>query len=477
MVVVRSNPLKMLKTHKVIILKFLCGLICINTFIINNVYAKDAEFSPSLIVGVGYSDNIDLEATNVKSSAYTRVNPGFTYSKQGSRVKSQVDYNVNGLFYESESELDDAQHNLYANVDSELVKNSIFLDLNATISQQLLDNDRYTSPGGVAGSDNLTETYTYGFAPYWNKKWSNVATSQLKYNYNDVSYSDNDGDDSTANNVTLNVESGKQFTQFFWNFDYNHTDTSYETDVDTSFDGYKLRVGYYYSRKLSLTATTGYEDYSDSREDGGTGWRAGVIWSPSQRTNLEFEAGQRFFGSTYLLDFKHQHRRLTWHFKYDDSITDSRDQIINNNDSVQETPEGIVPPLTNFTAQYYLSRRLTGDVSYSLKNSTITLGLFSEWRYFNDTDQKDEDDSGANLNWNLNLGRRTSMNTRFSWDQLEDTLNNNTQDRSSFIWSLNRNISRSMTGELMVSYNNNEADIKTDEFTENAISFNIRKVF
>ncbi|MCP4075698.1 MAG: TIGR03016 family PEP-CTERM system-associated outer membrane protein [Gammaproteobacteria bacterium] len=449
----------------------------INLLFIDNLQAKDVDFSSFLTVGAGYSDNINLDSTNEISTAYINVNPGIALSKEGSRVKSQLSYNVKGLFYNDESQVNDAQHYLNANVASELVKKSIFVDLYASISQQLLDDSGYISPGGVAGSNDLTETYTYGFAPSWRKEWNNFATSLLKYNYNQVNYSGNNSDDSTANNITLNVENSKTNSEYFWNFDYAHTDTAYDKNEDTYSDAYKLRLGYHYSRKLSFTASSGYEDYAGDQYDGDTGWRAGFIWTPSQRTKLEYEAGQRFFGTTYFLDLNHRSRRLTWHLKYDDSVTDSRNQIINNNDDLQEAPDGVIPPLTDFTAQYYLNRRLTGDVTYRFKKSTITLGFFNEWRYFQGSDQKDEDDSGINLNWSQNMSRSISMNTSMSWGRLEDTQNNNAQDHSTFRWSINKSLSRAASADLMVSYNNNDSDIKLNGYTENSISFNFRKSF
>lgn len=445
--------------------------------------AKDIEMEASISVGAGYSDNIELEHTNERSSFYTNVTPGITFRKDGARVKTLLNYSASGTVYASESDLNDVQNRLFADAKSELLKNSIFLDLNATVSQQTLDNSLNSSPDGISGSSNLTETYTYAVAPYWKKEWKNYAESTLKYNYDEVNYSSNDfnSDDSKSDTITLNVESGMAFTRYFWGFDYEYQDVSYDRGGDTNSETYKVRLGYHYSRKLDFTLTTGYEDYEDrngSRNDGGTGWRAGVIWNPNERTNLEFELGHRFFGNSYLLDFTHRSRRLTWHFRYDDSITDSRDQVINNNNSQQENPDGTIVPLSNFTDQYYLNRRYTGDVTYSYKKSEFTLGMYNERRYFEDSDDVDEEDIGVNLSWNLNIGRRTNMITQYSWDQLkEEEVQNNTQDRNIISWSLNRQLSPTMSGVLRVSYSDNEADIEADEYTENAISLNVRKVF
>ncbi|MCW8930344.1 MAG: TIGR03016 family PEP-CTERM system-associated outer membrane protein [Gammaproteobacteria bacterium] len=452
-------------------------------FFVNTLsIAKDIEMAPSIRVGAGYSDNIELEHDNERSSFYTNITPGIIFKKDGARVKTLLDYSASGTMYTSESDLNDVQHRLFANAESELLKHSVFLDMNATISQQTLDNNLSSSPDGISGSSNLTQTYTYAFSPYWKKKWQSYAESTLRYNYDEVKYSGSDrsGDDNKSNSIALNVESGKAFTRYFWDFDYEYQDISYDRSGDTNSETYKVRLGYHYSRKLDLTMTTGYEDYDDrngNRNDGGTGWRIGAIWTPTQRTNLELEVGHRFFGNTYLLDFTHRSRRLSWHFRYDDSITDSRNEIINNNNSQQTNPNGTIVPLSNVTDQYYLNRRYVGDVSYSYKKSTITLGVFDERRYYQDSDEKDEEDIGADLSWNFNIGRRTNMITQYSWHQLEDARLNNTQDRNIVSWSLNRRLTPTMSGVLKLSYSDNDADIKRDEYTENAISLYINKNF
>ena len=465
-----------------------------------SVWAKEVDIEPSLSVGVGYSDNIRLEETNEKSSVYTRITPGIKFSREGARAKADVNYNITGLFYASESDLDNVQHRLYANANTELVKNSIFMDLDASISQQLLNSQYSASSDGVSGSQNLTQTYTYGVSPYWKKKWSNYAQSTLTYNYDEVIYdgsNNNGGNDSTRNHFSLNVDSGTKFSRYFWNFDYQYNDISYDqrqdvvdpgyngTTRDTTSEAYKVVLGYHYSRRLDFTYTTGYEDYDDGRDDGGTGWRAGIVWNPSTRTSLELEAGRRFFGKTLLMNFKHHSRKLIWDFKYNDSITDTRGQIVNNTRAQNTNPDGTVTPLSSsFSAQYYLSRRFTGDVTYKRKKSTFIVGFFDERRYYYDADKNDEEDIGINFNWGLRVGKRTSMNTRLLFSKLDNKtgINNgngqkNTQDRTELNWSLSHQLSPEISSNLTLSYRDNSADLKTNEYTEHAIFLNIVKQF
>lgn len=453
-------------------------LICICIF--TSIQAKDIEFEPSIRVGTGYSDNIDLEHTNERESAYGIVAPGIKFVKDGARVKSYVDYSVTGLLYASESDLNDIQHRLYANALSEIVEQSIFLDLNARVTQELLNNNRNASSDGISGSDNLTETYSYRIAPSWEKSWGNFVNSELKYNYNELHFKNSSRSDSVGQKTTLALDSGKAFNQYFWNFDYVYEDIDYDTRRDSNGEGYKILLGYHYSRKLDFTFTTGYEDYSDGRsdrDDSGNGWRVGADWNPSTRTHLNVELGHRFFGDTYLLDFTHRGRRLTWHFKYDDTITNTRTEIIENGEGAVTNPDGTVTPLSNFNSLYYLSRSYVGDVSYSIRKSIFTLGMYQDRRYYADSDRKDEEDIGVNLGWDLKIARRTNLNTGISLSKLDNKLSNNTQKRKTLIVSLSHQLTHDMFGDVRLSYRDNDADFERDEYTENAISVNLTKRF
>ncbi len=465
-----------------------------------SIWAKEVDIKPSISVGVGYSDNIRLEEKNEKSSAYTRITPGIKFKREGARVKADVNYSITGLFYASENDLNEVQHRLFANANSELVKNSIFMDLDASITQELLNNRYSASSDGVSGSQNLTQTYSYGVSPYWKKKWSNFAQSTLKYTYDEVIYdssTNRGGNDSTRNNFSLNIESGPKFRRYFWNFNYQYNDISYDqrqnivdpvytgTVRDTTSEAYKVVLGYHYSKQLDFTYTTGYEDYDDGRSDGGTGWRLGLNWNPTTKTSLIAEAGRRFFGKTLLMKFRHRSKKLIWNFNYNDSITDTRGQIVNNARAQSTNPGSITTPLSSsFSAQYYLSRRFTGDVSYKRKKSTFKVGIFDERRYYYDSDKNDEEDIGINFNWGLKVGKRTNMDTRFLFSKIENKtgVNNgngqkNTQDRTELIWSLSHRLSPEMTGSLSVSYRDNSADIKTYEYTEHTIFMNVVKRF
>ena len=451
--------------------------------------AEVDKINPTITVGMTYTDNVDLTSTNEESDLVLRVTPSLGdagISTQGSRLRTQLNYSVSGLSYESNSNSNDLNHNLAASANAEIIKNAIFLDAFANTRQVLLDQNTSSSSDGISGSNNLTNTYTYGLTASWKKNWERYATSDFSYSYDEVKLSG--GDDSTGNRFNFHFANGPKFNQYFWDLNYNYNETRYDSDSpDTTTKIAYITLGYHYSRLLDLRIRLGQEDY-DNTVDDGFGWTVGGNWHPSERTSLDASWGQRAFGRTAFLDFSHRTKRITWQVNYSDDVTNSRGQLIENSQSINDinaNPDdnqsaninGIDVPLATFDPNLRLTRRLTGSASAHYNKSSFTLSLYAERLYYGDADNKDNDNQGASLNWGFRIGGKTLMNTRLSWDSLEDLDVNNTQKRMGLSWSLNRTFSPTLTGNIGYTYTNNDADIKLTEYDENRVFVNISKSY
>ncbi|MCK5663472.1 MAG: TIGR03016 family PEP-CTERM system-associated outer membrane protein, partial [Thiotrichaceae bacterium] len=286
--------------------------------------AEVNKFNPSISVGMTYTDNVDLTHTNKDSDLVLRVTPGLGtgITTEGSRLRTQLNYSVSGLSYESNSSSNDFYHNLSSSATAEIVKNAIFLDGFANTRQVLLDQNTSASSDNISGSDNLTNTYTYGLTASWKKNWERYATSDISYGYDEVKLSG--GEDSTGNQINFHLANGPKFTQYFWDLNYNYNETRYDSDSpDTTTKIAYVTLGYHYSRLLDLRIRLGQEDYDDTVDDG-FGWTIGGNWHPSPRTSLDASWGERAFGRTAFLDFSHRRKRITWQLNYSDEITNSR---------------------------------------------------------------------------------------------------------------------------------------------------------
>ena len=474
---------------------------------------KNVPIEMSIITSLSYSDNIGLDHTNERDGFVLSVMPSVSFSKEGSRVKSNLDYSLTGLLYASDDSKQDneadqyfnssndnnqVQHRLNATMASEIIKNSIFLDLDAGISQELLDSNYYSD--GESGSQNLTETYTYGITPSWKKKWDIYATSELNYDYNEVIYGNSDNNsggnnrqDSNQHNIGFDFSSGLAFNLISWDFSYDYSETNYKGNNlsdninsngvnDSTSETVKAVFGYNYSRQLELTLTTGYEDYhsSNNTTPSDVGWALGFIWNPNPRNYLALDIGYRFFGTTYRLDYQHTGKRLNWNVSYNEDVTSQRNSMRNNIQTSTDNPDNIVPPIADDDYQeghLYLNRAGRSDLSYTYGKTTINWGVYHERHYYSDADNENENDYGTDLSWAWLAGKRTTMNTRMSWRVDNNKDLDNMRTRTSLSLSLNRNISPKTSGYIELGYQKADADFKYDEYNENKVSLGLSHQF
>lgn len=448
---------------------------------------SNVDMSAGISGSMDYTDNVNLTKSKTESDLVFGVSPSVGLTTEGSRLRTQLNYSMTGLSFNKTSGNDDIYHNLSSSANAEIIKNAIFLDGFANTRQVLLDQNKNASSDLVSGSQNTTTTYTYGLTPSWHKKWDNYATSDLSYSYDQVRLSGgNSGDNSnsTGNGFNFTLASGTAFNQYFWDFNYNHNKTTYDGgSPNTTTETYYTTLGYHYSRLLDLRIRLGQENYDDTVDDG-FGWTVGGNWHPSERTSLDASWGERAFGRTAFLDFSHRRKRITWKINYSDDVTNSRGQLIENSQTINDANanpgdalNNVNTPLSTYNPNLRLTRRLTGSASYQMSKSSFTLALYAERLYFEDADDKDNNNYGTSLNWSLNLGGRTSMSSSVSWDRLDDLDIGNTQRRKELSINFNRSLTRSVTGSIGYTFQKNDADLSTSEYEENRITATLSKSF
>lgn len=477
-------------------------IFCLLVSGISNAQAfSNVDMTAGISGNMYYTDNVDLTDTNEESDLVMRITPRIGVTTEGSRLRTQLNYSVSGMSYNQTSGNNDVYHNLSSTANAEIVKNSIFLDGFANTRQVLLDQNKNASSDQVSGSQNTTTTYTYGLTPTWKKKWGNYADSELSYAYNEVKFGGGSNQsDSTGDRIHFLMSSGTKFAQYFWDLNYDHNETTYDSSSnstnarDTKTETSYVTLGYHYSRQLDVRTRLGYENY-DNTVDDGFGWTVGGNWHPNERTSLDLSLGERAFGKTAAIDFSHRTRRITWKINYKDDVTNSRGQIINNSQAINDAnanpdpnaPPNVNVPLSTYNPNLRLTRRLTSSAAYKFSKSTVTLSVYAEAIYYEDADRKDNNNQGIALDWNLRMNSRTSFLTGISWDKLDQRANSNSlinnnqignkQDRTRLFFRFTRQLNSDLSGSIGYTYRKNNADLSTSEYTENRISATLSKRF
>ena len=270
-------------------------------------FGKDAErvppggtVVPELSVKEVFTDNLFLTASDEAQDFVTELTPRINIYGNGRRATVRVNYALQGLLYADNDDENTHFHQLFSSGVCELVRQLIFIDGDATITQQNRTDTGsgvFTNfgPGIFLGGvgDNISVTgerttvTTYRLSPYLVHRLGDWADAELRFEYDDVSQSDEDepvGDsrgttDSTSQSYSAKIESGSRFNELPWSATFERREIDYEDADSTTFQELLGTVGFVYSRELSLVGSLGYEDNSfRSAEDAGSGiiWDVGV---------------------------------------------------------------------------------------------------------------------------------------------------------------------------------------------------------
>ena len=133
--------------------------------------------SPSISVGETLTDNSRLSGGGGRAEAITQISPAIHVVSNGARVKGFLDYSMNGLVYARSSGSNEIQNLLNGSGQIEAIDNWAFVDVNASISQQLLSAFGTRSADSTSIDSNRTEVRTYSVSPNVRGVMSGIATT------------------------------------------------------------------------------------------------------------------------------------------------------------------------------------------------------------------------------------------------------------------------------------------------------------
>lgn len=448
------------------------------------------DFEPRVSVRETYSDG-DTDFDDNSRGWVSALTPGFKILRQGARVQTDVDYSLDNLYYHDEGELD-LRHQFDGSIIGEILQQELYLDSQFSKRDQIISPLRTTNIDSTLQRDNLTSSTTWSLGPRWERRWGDVALSNVRYEVNRVTFSEGAADDSWGSSLVADLSSGTMFSDWFWSADYSKDDVRFAgEDGRDEFEIYSGTLGYNLTRKLNVFVTAGNENnrFRDSiGSTGGSYWSVGAGFSPSVRTTLNGSIGKRFFGDTYSFSLSHTGRRWNAVVSRSETITTTRQQQLGelflicppeipNCTPAEAIAFGVDIGVRNGT---FIEQSLTGSFTYSLAKSAWTLSLFDQERQFRDGSGGNDQSSGATLGWNWRLGPRTNVNWSTGLTRFQLLSGPTTEvDRWFVRAGLNRELAPDLNGSLSYSYQHRSSDGVADGGGNggNTISAHLHKTF
>ncbi|ACL73467.1 hypothetical protein Tgr7_2389 [Thioalkalivibrio sulfidiphilus HL-EbGr7] len=462
--------------HRVgLVVLFCCAVI------VAPVCSANWELTPSVAVGVIYSDNINLEPRGQENADLVmEVTPGIDASFDGRRVDADIRYRLQSYFYRDNSDLDEVFHQLSARGTAELSDETFYLDGGLAVRQQVIDASAPVPTGTIAGAGNLTDEYTAYISPHWRTQLTDTVRADLRYAIGMVSYDDNTLDDSVQHAVAAQVENTSVADRLYWAARYRLSRVDYEDQDSITLEQATVELGIPITTQARLVVIGGAErnefeltDGSDAPDD--TLWAIGIRSQRAGRYEFEALVGERSFGDTYSLRWVQEGRRWRTQALYDeDFVTYAQTRL----EFDPRSPESILPgpALGTAVGEVYLRELGQLELALNTARTTTTARVYNERRLYQTTD-REETLKGFDLTWNWALRPRTTV-LLSAGVQESRLLGIDTPDELTLVSAgVQQQLGRRLSGTLFLRRTDVKSDLPEREYREHSVAARLIATF
>jgi hypothetical protein len=524
--------------------------VCIALICSKLAVAGEWQFDPSIIVDETYSDNVGLTTNNEQSSLVTQVglNIESTYKAQ----QAEFNFSSESIYalYSHDHDLDSDYQTLSSDLRVQLWPNGIVVYGGVDIANQSRNGSRNALADIVSADTVQVETYSGGLE-------YNIDNSDFIVN-SSIGYRETNSEDNIGNQKGINSRitstNGTGARHVFWEVEHDYQDlennnqkgkqsqsevkigwiTGYGLnpflryyDEDNSGDinnsnrsiesnSYGLGARWLITPRLALNVSYNQPigDNLDLDGDEQEAYvNASVQWQPSPRTKLTANISERFYGTSYGLDFTHRNKRLTnsisyvedvqtftrnnfaanlvgFYFCPSSNITSVADCIIKDEGSIfpdnpnePDNPGFQLFPIQDFTLVednvFSLNKTLNWSSVLALPRTTISFTASHQNR--ENLESFNEDERSAS---SLNVSRKVSGRSSISFDlsYTETNLQIDTEferiDRyRRYEISYQKSLNSALSFDLSLSYLNRASDNALFNYEEGRVSAKVTKGF
>lgn len=381
----------------------------------NAAWAEPWDFGVNIDWGVIFTDNIFLENDGIEESetVYT-VRPEFYLTTDGDRIDADIRYRPEAYFYQTNDDADGVFNVLDATMTAALVRNRLFLLLDASNYQSVISPAIGFPTSNIPISQNRVDSRVLEARPYWEQQLGS-ADLLVEVAYVDVTYDDEFIQDNVLKLGRFELDNIRRQQGISWGLSYEFTRSEYEISLPWEYQVAEASLGYWLTGTTRIFVSGGVETDIENLEESNLDqdfWEAGFQYA-SRRMNLEMAAGERFYGTSYRVEFDYQLRRGTTTLEYTETPTSGSELPLGSRPITDDTDDldGILDRPGR--GDRFLRKRFDWTTSINLSRSTFTLRLFGEAR-----DERrsglgvqlpDENFAGIAVRWSWDVGSNSTV--------------------------------------------------------------------
>lgn len=286
---------------------------------------------PRLGVTQTWTDNLHLNDQNKDAALITTVSPGFSLTSNSGSLRGTLDYSLNGIAYVKSEQPSRIQNALAANLQAELVNDTFFVDMRATIGQQnasafgVQSAPSLGSQGAAASlaNDNQRETGTLTVSPLLRGMVGGVATYELRGDFTRTEVRGSGVGDSHGSGGSLLVSEWNAGILGWWFQASSQRIKSSSASTAANYNDV-VKVGLNYRPDVDWYFSVNAGSERNNYQGGGNndGRTAGLTaqWTPTPRTRINGNWQHHNYGNTHGLTFEHRLERSVWSYSDNQSV-------------------------------------------------------------------------------------------------------------------------------------------------------------
>ncbi len=450
------------------------------------VVADNGRFEITLSGSEEYTSNVDLEPDAEKDSALiTRLSPRVQYRKRGGGHVTAINFSGT-LRHQTAGEDEGYNFDIDAAATStmELINDRIFVDLGASLSQQVLSSSLANSEA------NQRLVQIYRFSPVYRTRIGSYADGEVRYSLNQV-FLEEDVSDETQHVLSAILGSGDRFDRVNWSLSGFGAESVRDSANDISRYEIEASGEYGVSRYLFVDGAAGYQSFDDraSTKFDKPIWQVGVRLRPSKKLNWRIGYGLRDDDHSVSMDMRYEiGTRTTFSMGYHEGLSTAQERLTRNLTSIgfdqeqdtiidSRTETAFNPKTDPFDIDDSTDRVKRFDVRFRHRQKR---NLFTFSGTLADEIKQGTGEEESNLRfdftWRRKLRRDLDMSLSLGFERIDfDTGQQDDEILAS------TSVDYRLTSDLNLSasyfFRNQTSDNPQSEFTDHRLTVGVRKKF